>query len=1037
MSKVTYKSLHELVVNEIVSRTTYSQGLTTSEQLKRPSVAPLIGNNISDVTSSAIVSSVQTLLAQIIRPRIINGLYVRACVPTSSKIIVEQGSGVSYGRYYEVREDTIVPISFDGTTEIFYVVLFENAIMIEKSYDYKKLVLAKIVVPRPGLTDTIVDDREIDNTYNAFIVNNIDYYLHGDKFGNFEEDTIELLRENISPILADNLIGNIRLTEDLKITNTAGTLEFDSKEMRLKNIDDKIMMKLNKRGTFFYDSDGREMAKFTSDSARIGNIVIEHDRLRSNDFISESRGFEIRDDGYAEFQDVRVRGRISSSVFEYDKISSVGGKLYVGNSTVLSNSISSEDDTITVDTALFTAGDILLFKDGINEEYMSIVALISGTTYSVHRDLASAYVSNPVWEKGIAIISLGNTSTLGGFILLDAISNYSPFIDINERNSGTYNDYTTKVRLGNLSGITDAMYGALSGYGLYADNVYLKGKMYAPDIKTAIIGSRIELTPDGLVAYSSANEVVLKVYTTGQYEGNVQIGRNPNDIGNEGILWDSVAGTLCLKGRLDVQGTLSADCIEAGTLCLERGIVIRTSPYESGVSGCTVFDGDGMKSYDYNGCLKFCLANGHVQAEDIRLQDPNCIDCYSYLNSGALRFHDSHGDLPYANRISSGLDATGSTICLKYWKNQPNVVVGINTLYSYNVAQCAQNQQWSVYSETPICYCNSGDDYGYCFKIHAELRLASGQGNDSPKQVAWGTSVCTGTCTCQVRIRQKMLLWCNGNAPSNYYYGCLCYRIGYRKVGDTTWCYAGGFTYAQPHADVNQLKNTGENLDIICFPCMATWELCSICCAAPSWVNTGICATTCTVQTSQVTVAGNMCCCDTYYMCSGQVYGGCGYTWSYSPRPTWGYFDPGGWTEYSNSISGLECYGQCVCGIYSTSGGSGPVCLRLSGPLRSCSGISYSYQYDSPSSFAYQTSDFIMFGPNACYGTGAGGAWSGACLHWCMWNLSMTHYLCCISYIGTAQSCCTYCLHSTCEFYGTYCILDPTGVLNWLAIAYA
>ena len=35
--------------------------------------------------------------------------------------------------------------------------------------------------------------------------------------GRFEEDTVELLRDNIGPVLADNIIGNIRLSENLKI----------------------------------------------------------------------------------------------------------------------------------------------------------------------------------------------------------------------------------------------------------------------------------------------------------------------------------------------------------------------------------------------------------------------------------------------------------------------------------------------------------------------------------------------------------------------------------------------------------------------------------------------------------------------------------------------------------------------------------------------------------------------------------------------------------------------------------------------------
>ena len=469
-SKVSYSSLYELVVNEIESRTKYSQGLRTSEQLKRPEISPLTGSSISDITSAAIVNSVQTLLAHTIRPRIISGLYVKATNPISSSVVVEVGRGVSYGRYYETKEDITVPIPFDNKTEVFYVVLFDNTIIIDKSYDFKKLILAKIIVPNPGVTSFIVNNRGDEKTFDAYIVNQQDYYLHGDKYGKFEEDTVELLRDNISPILADNLIGNIRLSEDLKIINSSGTLELDSREMRLKSTSGNRLMRLNKNGTFFYDDNGVEIARFSVDGARVGNIVVTKNSIQSGDFVSGAlgTGFQIQDNGDAEFNNIRARGKFTTSVFEKETISSVGGNLLVADSDILDLDMTALDDstlTITGDTT-FDVGDILRIKDGVDDEWIEVTDASSAPTYTVTRDKAEDYTSdlNPIWKKGTAVINYG--SSTDGMIYMTASESNAPYMSVINTGTTPWIAPTTRLRVGNLNGFlgyTEDAYGIAIG----------------------------------------------------------------------------------------------------------------------------------------------------------------------------------------------------------------------------------------------------------------------------------------------------------------------------------------------------------------------------------------------------------------------------------------------------------------------------------------------------------------------------------------------------------------------------------------------
>lgn len=547
MAKITTKTLYQYVIEEIEKRTKNSTSSSYKDQLGRTSVAPssVYDYGRKDVGTAEVIMAIQDMLIYALPSNIIEGLNVTATSPISNMINISAGQGSVGGKLYTLEEDAQLIINFDDVTSVYYINLYQNRLVIDKSLYNDRLTVAKIVVPKPGTTSSIQDTK--DNSWNAYIVNFKEYKLYGDANGNFEEDTVELLRDNMNPILTDNLIGNLRLSENLKITNTAGTIEMDSKEIRILNGSSNVLTKLNKNGTYFYDVDGVELARFTNIDARIGNMLIGKNYISSGNYVSEVSGFKIQDNGYAEFGDVRVRGRLSSSVFEYDKVSAVGGKLIVGNSSVLSQNVTATDTTITVDDSVFSVNTVIILKDGINEEYMLITGVGSAPTYNVTRDLANAYVTNPIWNRGTAVVSTGTTTGTGaGYIMLDSISSGSPFIDINKRNSSTYNDITNKVRLGNLSGITDLDFGgALSDYGLYATNVYLKGSLFAPDIKTALTGSRIEMDTDTFIAYDDDSAEVFKIVMTGVNVGDVIIGDYAS---GQYVFYDKSAGTCTFGG---------------------------------------------------------------------------------------------------------------------------------------------------------------------------------------------------------------------------------------------------------------------------------------------------------------------------------------------------------------------------------------------------------------------------------------------------------------------------------------------------------
>ena len=130
----------------------------------------------------------------------------------------------------------------------------------------------------------------------------------------------------------------------------------------------------------------------------------------------------------------------------------------------------------------FAINDLIKAKrfDAVLTQLRSIeatVSAISGRRATVTYNTGTA-------QKGDEFVRIGNTSNSArqGSILLSADDTNSPYIDIiNGIDSFTDwgNASFTKVRLGNLTGITDATFGALSGYGLYTENAYLTGSIKA------------------------------------------------------------------------------------------------------------------------------------------------------------------------------------------------------------------------------------------------------------------------------------------------------------------------------------------------------------------------------------------------------------------------------------------------------------------------------------------------------------------------------------------------------------------------------
>ena len=337
--------------------------------------------------------------------------------------------------------------------------------------------------------------------------------FHKDIYVKYSQHGLHLVNNSLGD-WGDNLIDGMK---------SLVTINWDG--LTLKNNDGET--------TLFADRDGNLSITGTLQSARFASGILGY-------------GWQIRNDGTAEFQDVHVRGTISASVFEYKETTAVGGELYIGPTLVVdynrakSAVFSYADNKLTlrvdlgfVDTSTELCGRTWAANDivGIN----CCLVNDAGTKYEIKNlrmrldeigttmGMPDVLVSSTLWDTSlnviynengepcaIAEIDWSNLKPSGPIncifigsmndkdqqnrkgILLTAMAENSPYMDIYDdalsKVNGSLCGVAPKVRLGNLDGLgvlswKDSFGAELkmapSGYGLYADNVYLTGTIYA------------------------------------------------------------------------------------------------------------------------------------------------------------------------------------------------------------------------------------------------------------------------------------------------------------------------------------------------------------------------------------------------------------------------------------------------------------------------------------------------------------------------------------------------------------------------------
>jgi hypothetical protein len=233
--------------------------------------------------------------------------------------------------------------------------------------------------------------------------------------------------------------------------------------------------------------------------------------IRSSDYVSGTtgNGFLISSN-LIESGNVAIRGTIRSAVFQKNVTSSVGGDLMVINSDVLDEDMTPlNDSTIKIKgSSTFQLNDILRIKTDTNDEWFKVTSIDSAPIYEVLRDRALFYPSDlkPAWPKGSTVVSYGQNGA--GGVFMTASETNAPYLSIFTHGGSPWDTTSTKVRLGNLNGLTNPVDGSILNniYGLWTDNAYLSGTIVANSGKIGgwIVDNTSIKDTSGFVGLSSA-----------------------------------------------------------------------------------------------------------------------------------------------------------------------------------------------------------------------------------------------------------------------------------------------------------------------------------------------------------------------------------------------------------------------------------------------------------------------------------------------------------------------------------------------------
>ena len=276
-------------------------------------------------------------------------------------------------------------------------------------------------------------------------------------------------------------------TYDTKVNNTIEQIQFTLKQ--LINIDDIKRIFYNLINAWYpkwFNQKLHKDADVEFNSVKAAELV-QSDNFSSKNFTSGALGSGHRiKDGDAEFQNLTVRGQFSVFEFLIQQVKAIGGKFCVSPAAIKTESVEETEngykcffntDSGTIMNP-FVVGDQAFHQvfDGQKmKRYWRIVTEVGADYFVLSKTDCEANSGIP--EADEEIVLLGNRTDINrqSAIMISAYDNNSPYIAFYAGINSYSFEGKEPMRTGNLNGIVDEDFGQLTGFGLYCQNVYMKG----------------------------------------------------------------------------------------------------------------------------------------------------------------------------------------------------------------------------------------------------------------------------------------------------------------------------------------------------------------------------------------------------------------------------------------------------------------------------------------------------------------------------------------------------------------------------------
>lgn len=276
-------------------------------------------------------------------------------------------------------------------------------------------------------------------------------------------------------------------TYDTKVNNTIEQIQFTLKQ--LINIDDIKRLFYNLINAWYpkwFNQKLHKDADVEFNSVKAAELV-QSDNFLSKNFTSGALGSGHRiKDGNAEFQNLTVRGQFSVFEFLIQQVKAIGGKFCVSPAAIKTVSVEETEngykcffntDSGTIMNP-FVVGDQAFHQvfDGQKmKRYWRLVTEVGADYFVLSKTDCEANSGIP--EADEEIVLLGNRTDINrqSAIMISAYDNNSPYIAFYAGINSYSFEGKEPMRTGNLNGIVDEDFGQLTGFGLYCQNVYMKG----------------------------------------------------------------------------------------------------------------------------------------------------------------------------------------------------------------------------------------------------------------------------------------------------------------------------------------------------------------------------------------------------------------------------------------------------------------------------------------------------------------------------------------------------------------------------------